>query len=1378
MLRPFHVECLAWDPNNASDATTGDIILGSSSGGILLACRLETHGVVAARKLFQFPQPYSSHPIDGVAYVAASQSPDHPSRHVVLIAQGTRMFVFSSLWGNGGTLEAAFDASLVDCKGVVPHPTAASSYAVASPLCGGAGSSGGGGGLMNYIGLSSEAAASTTASSTPFVASASVECRHRALSSTVAPAETTVAHTAPDVAMPRLLSQVVIVDPRELIPTPPSALPASPAGGRGGASRGGEAGPNSLPRVAANELPPVFFWQCGDTLTQGVILLTDLAGTAGAEASRTTTHAPPSLRKHELCCPPTMRSTGLTPPSNTRVPLNVWRQSLLPIGILSVVSLARLLQNFSLLLRPQQGGTQRPPMFLCLPAGTDKNAAAAGSPPRPLGLRDVERLLLLRHGGQHGGGGRFTLPSLAAPPRTTGPGLTAKGEGPRPRESELQAAEKLVSVAVGYGHIVITTTRAVHVFCHLAALPLPQEAFRWKNALVFTRELVAPALEDTTAGTRGDDAVTVFCSHDVGRSQVFHLFAASYILDLRLRRRRRRSQYVAQLVDAAHPVGAGTFQRGTAEQDAPVTPQGRPSRTTGMAHQQTPPPPPPPTSWRGRFSSQPGTTSTTAPGVSSLSTPVLDLPSGGSCGLVSPLLSTTFNLPSGYSNDELCFEEWLRTQSDRAVNIPHIGALGGRLSVGFCTMEHYDVDSLYGMALRLAASASSEEERRELLPRLRHAYAARLFRQGRFLEAAAQHGLTMQGPPYLNTLLLEFSRVAANDMEPLILLVLLRLRGYARRRSGLADCSVELSCLTTWLVSLLLERCNQIGKERHGCRRDVAASSLVAAAAMTEANAAAVGAAEAVGVHRRSLEMAAYLRRKYNLVNPRQLLEDAFTRYGAFVEWQAISPAVFGMASGELTNAICNRLGHHGEVLSRLFLQQEQPLEGLLHLERYGLGGHASVTVAAAAATTTTKTATAMPPTEDVCNQPRESLKTFWLQYASLLMRWCPCRFVRRGLIPFGSELGLTPMELIPALLLYDPRRNETVFEAEGTVDAVLQRHAIEDSLLAEERARANCHAAQLYLEHVIYTEGYTDECFLNLLLYFTARDGDDAALTRFFTELRANAMAHRLEVSYAYRVCWQFRRQLGCAWTCFITGGYAEAVRLAMKLRTEELAIHFIRSISGEGEKELRHTLWKRLATAAARSRSGGSVRALQLVAESEGDLDVSDVLPHLSGDVMMQEFREELLTSVSMFSNTLRDIKQTIEVSLKDVAALKRETEWVGRRPLILPSSQRCAGCGKTALTRPFVAFKGCRHVYHKTCFDAARTNIEEQLRSARESSTPPPPPPLPWPAGEEVRRSSLAEAELECVLCSPRYLRLLLTLPLSYINNNAPGGSLRLP
>ncbi|KAH9599950.1 hypothetical protein LSM04_004454 [Trypanosoma melophagium] len=218
---------------------------------------------------------------------------------------------------------------------------------------------------------------------------------------------------------------------------------------------------------------------------------------------------------------------------------------------------------------------------------------------------------------------------------------------------------------------------------------------------------------------------------------------------------------------------------------------------------------------------------------------------------------------------------------------------------------------------------------------------------------------------------------------------------------------------------------------------------------------------------------------------------------------------------------------------------------------------------------------------------------------------------------------------------------------ADGTAEILFQRHIIEESLLEEERSRASYHAARLYLEHAIYKEDHGDKSLLQLLLYFTARDGDDIAISRFFfRELCMNNEAHRLEVSYAYRVCFRFQRPIGCAWVIFIMGRHQEAVKMAIFLQNEELAMHFIQSMKQRDDDDvdgIRSELWKELAKTVSNMHVG-SQRALQLVAASDGDVNVSDVLPYLSGDVMIREFREELLARVSSFGKTLGSLKQNI--------------------------------------------------------------------------------------------------------------------------------------
>ncbi|KEG12190.1 vacuolar protein sorting protein 18 [Trypanosoma grayi] len=1362
--QPFAIECIAWDMHNRSDLTTGDIILGSSSGGILLACQLASHGVVAARRLYQFPQHYCCHPIDSVAYAVSLDPSGAPCRHVVLVAQRSRMFVFASPWGRGSALEAAFDA----CRTVAPpcasprtHTTPA--YGVVDGTTGGS--------LSNYIYFGDDATG--TAASGP--ASAAIGCHHRAPSSLVTHAGAMMPRIGAEFLTSRLLSQVVILDPRELLPTATSTFTA--------ATRGKDEDDDKTdiaPTFGADELPAVFCWQYGDIITQGVVLLTETEGTASVEEShKMRTHS--SLRNGAGLHPLSPRPRVRSPSDKKRLPFGL-THNLLPIGVLSVVSLQCCLQELSCLVQQFKNNAQRPPMFCLVPVAAEKKISPQVAPGRNAGSPEMGAQPFLPHETRQKA--LFSLSSSSFTPNPSFIGTVTSSSKRDSRPNEKAEEEKIVSFAMGYGHFVVTTTRSVYVFCHLAALPLPHDALEWKNSLIFSQKLAPRKEGGAAAASDSESHATVVCSHDMGRAQVFHLFTTSSIVDLRLRRHRHRcEQYVVQLLDAVCPIrgalasrndsdgGDGNDDGSDGDGDEAIGEQQRAKTLTAASvtlaspsHRFTLP--------LQVFWKSPLTSGLTSP---SIGGPLSSSPTSYFSGNGPPHFLLSSHLQKGPAADTAAsVEETTRTQGPGAVILPHIGVLGGHVEVGLRQTTYYDTDNLYNMALRLSALSPSTEERHDLLPRVRHAYATRLFRQGRFLEAAAQHGLAFDGPPYFNTLLLEFSRIAVDDMEPLILLLLLRLGGYEKHKRGVGAHSVEVSCLASWLISLLLERCNQLGKGVKGNNGSPALATFSATSTSAAAAAAAavpsLTSGEDCGATRRSAEMAAYLRHKYRLREPQQLLDHILQQYRTFIEWKAICAAVFGIANSELTIDLCERFGHNEEVLSRLLLAQEHSLEGLVRLERHSRRAVAVGTAATAAVVAGATGTEAVLAAEGQTPCSLSSLKVYWMRYASVLMRRSPCRFVRYGLIPFASELRLNPVQLIPALLLYDPKRNETVIEADSATEVVLQRHIIEDSLLEEERVRAPYHAARLYLEHALHVEGYTDDCLLNLLLYFTARDEDDAALTRFFSGICMGDVACQIESSYAYRVCWQFQRPLGCAWLYFLTGRYQEAVQLAMSLRNEQLAMQFIRGVRGDSAEGVRHALWKELATATAKDRQGGSRRALQFVAESEGDLNVSDVLPHLSGDVMLQEFREELLSSVASFGNTLTDLRQTIEAGARDVEVLRRDIETTRCRPLILPAAQRCAGCGQPALTRPFVAFKGCRHVFHKTCFDARRANMEEQLRQIAV-------PVLPLPSGKEKEFDITppAEEELECVLCSTRYLRLMLTTPLS---NSVMGCLPRLP
>ncbi|ORC86580.1 vacuolar protein sorting protein 18 [Trypanosoma theileri] len=1416
--QPFLLECVAWDLHNKSDVTTGDIIFGSSNGGILLICRLEKHGIMASRRLYQFPPPYRNHPIDSIAYTMISHSHDAQQRHVVLIAQKNRLFVFATPWSQRGSdIETAFDPERIRYHDMTPFyyssSSSSSSYSKKYTTTGNSMV----GSLFNYISVHGEVTSPT---------SCSQGCCHRMCSSTVShQVDGTGMRTGVDISSLRLFSQVVIVEPHELMPNKKSTPITTNTVGMTETEKEctNKDKIESAPTFGGDELPPVFYWQYGNTLTHGIIMLTDESNVVEMEEryknptniNTTTTNnnnTSTTMRNYTNAQYSAIPQTPLRSPlcnEQKSIPLKQNPQRhLLPIGILSVVNLFQCLQSF--LVQLQEPGTRhRSSMFSPPPIFSEKNINSHVSQFDGINLTGIERPYSPNYRINTGHEQlRSTGLSMTSTTGTEASGISRDEQG---NKEEINM-EKFVSFSAGYGHFILTTTQAVYGFCHLAALPFPQKAYEWKNRLVFNQNFRSGKLKNTTisggsGSDSGDEMMIAFSSHDTGRSQLFHLFTKSNILLLRFRQGRRRClQYVVQLLDAVCPIpetilkgnASDTTEEGYREKSEDQRSNPSPLTTMvggigGTVGVETHPVNSPTyTLWKSplSFSSEdPFTPSSSRLGWKPLeaSTPLSDAPI--------LLLPASLQAQQGYNgNNTMASEELMKLHGSKAAVLPRDGVLSGHLDSGFSHITHYDTDNLYMMALRFAAVSPSLEERRELLPKVRHIYADYLFRQNRFLESAAQHGLAYEGPPYFNTLLVKFSKVAVDDMEPLILLLYLRLCGYEQHRRGVGSHSVEVCCLATWLISLLLERCNQLEKVEEeekekkdksviviptGIPTTTTTTSITSTSTTSGTIISLQNTEENSSLRVRSLKMMAYLRRKYNLRHPQYLMEQILFRYRTFLEWKGIRTAILRIAKLELSIALCSRLGRNEEVLLRLFLQQQRPLEGLVQLEqltaRTVLRGGGGVEISTVTATNTLGN---LMESETRCSV--SLLKSYWMRYASFLMRLYPCRFVRHGLIPFGAELSLGPMELIPALLLYNAKHNETVLEADAAAEVVLQRHTIEESLLEEERSRASYHAARLYLEHAIYTEGHRSESMLQLLLYFTARDGDDAAISHFFRELCESNETHRLEVSYAYRICSRFQRPIGCAWVSFIMGRHREALQMAILLQNEELAIHFIQSMKGEDVDGIRHELWKELAQTVS-NRHGGSRRALQLVAASDGDLNVSDVLPYLCGDVMIREFREELLARVSSFGKTLEGLKQNIQASVKDMELLQSDKEAIQQRPITMPSSQRCIACGQAALTRPFVVFKGCRHVYHKTCFDARRASMEEHLQQQQQEQVQ---------KDQHLDESFISlksnkkgndistpgvEGDLECVLCSTRYLRLLLTNPLS---KNLTGSLPRLP
>jgi hypothetical protein len=260
------------------------------------------------------------------------------------------------------------------------------------------------------------------------------------------------------------------------------------------------------------------------------------------------------------------------------------------------------------------------------------------------------------------------------------------------------------------------------------------------------------------------------------------------------------------------------------------------------------------------------------------------------------------------------------------------------------------------------------------------------------------------------------------------------------------------------------------------------------------------------------------------------------------------------------------------------------------------------------------------------------------------------------------------------------------------------------------------------YLNHVIDNEGEIEPAVHDLLLLFLARQpavGDfaDDALVKHIRNSRY------YDKHYAVRICAQYSRLHALAELYFQLGDVPSAVQTALHRipnRGVEIAKQFIHRVNRdlsifEGVEDpknearlLRVSMWRDVIAFVAK-REGGSRNALLLLSESNDEVNVSDVLPHFSDDVMMLEFREELAENVKKFQQLMTEMETDISKANKCANDLRGDYEKARSDTVRIPASKKCDACGQPALSRTMVIFRTCGHVFHVRCYSATAVEAD---------------------------------------------------------------------
>lgn len=256
-------------------------------------------------------------------------------------------------------------------------------------------------------------------------------------------------------------------------------------------------------------------------------------------------------------------------------------------------------------------------------------------------------------------------------------------------------------------------------------------------------------------------------------------------------------------------------------------------------------------------------------------------------------------------------------------------------------------------------------------------------------------------------------------------------------------------------------------------------------------------------------------------------------------------------------------------------------------------------------------------------------------------------------------------------------------------------------------------HAGILFLRHVTDVEGVVDNGVLNLLMRFLAEDGSDDDVANFITQY-----AKRLDLQHALRICTAHRdRIVGQIHIHFALGNLTQAIDLCLLSRDEARAKQLVKSVkpgmpgvSSDSNSALqqRVSLWQRIVAHVASQRFGAR-NALNLIAESNGDVNVSHVIPHLSGDIIFSEFEHELLQNVKDFHLLMKRMGDDIERARESVEMLRGDVQRETGRVVALPVAKVCSVChqlllaeGRDGPSAQIVVFRSCSHGFHSDCLD----------------------------------------------------------------------------
>ncbi|EDV25490.1 uncharacterized protein TRIADDRAFT_55631 [Trichoplax adhaerens] len=245
------------------------------------------------------------------------------------------------------------------------------------------------------------------------------------------------------------------------------------------------------------------------------------------------------------------------------------------------------------------------------------------------------------------------------------------------------------------------------------------------------------------------------------------------------------------------------------------------------------------------------------------------------------------------------------------------------------------------------------------------------------------------------------------------------------------------------------------------------------------------------------------------------------------------------------------------------------------------------------------------------------------------------------------------------------------------------------------------------YLEFCIRDLRNNDQAIHDYLISLYAKNKDESKLE---TYLQVQGRAVSYDPNYALRLCAEYRCHRSCVYIYAAMGLFDEAVELALKEVSVDLAKN--NAQIPEDDEELKRRLWLLIARHVIEEKNDIK-QAMDFLKDCDL-LKIEDILPFFPDFVTIDHFKDAICSSLQEYNKHIESLRQEMQEATESAKSLREDIQAMKNSYRIISVQETCTICSFNIMSRAFYLFP-CGHMFHTDCLIA---EVEPHLNDRQRS------------------------------------------------------------